>query len=75
MLSVSLGSLNDIQVPGGKSVLVPLTGTDSLGGPITYSSSSSDPSVETSLVSTASKSLELDVTGTDSSNNPYSTAR
>jgi cyclophilin family peptidyl-prolyl cis-trans isomerase len=72
MLSVSLGSLNNVQVPGGKSVLVPLTATDSLGGPVNYSFSSSDPSVQLSLVSTASKSLVLNVTGTDSSNSVYS---
>ena len=72
MLSVSLGSLADVQVPGGKSVLVPLTSTDSLNGQVDYTFSSSDPSVQLSLVSTASKSLVLNVTGTDSSNTAYS---
>jgi cyclophilin family peptidyl-prolyl cis-trans isomerase len=71
MLSVNLGAINNIQVPGGKSVLVPLTGTDSLGGPISYSFNSTDANVQTSLVSTASKSVVLNVSGTDSSNNPY----
>ena len=71
MLSVNLGPINNIQVPGGKSVLVPLTGTDGLGGPISYSFSASNANVQTSLVSTASKSLVLNVSGTDSSNNPF----
>src|SRR5690348_7544761 len=72
MLSVSLGAINNVQVPGGKSVRVPLTGADSLGGPITYSISSSNGNVQTSLVSTTSKSLVLNVSGKDSSNNPFS---
>ncbi len=71
MLSVTLGSLNDIQVPGGKSVLVPLTGVDTVGQPITYSFNSSDPNVQLSLVSPTSKSLVLNVTGTDSGNNAF----
>ena len=71
MLSVNLGAINDIELPGGKSVLVPLTGTDSLGGPISYTFSASDANVQLSLVSTASKSLVLNVSGTDSSNNSY----
>ena len=67
MMSVSLGSLQNIQVPGGKSVLVPLTTTNSLTSAVNYTFSSSDPSVQLSLVSTASKSLVLNVTGTDKS--------
>lgn len=72
MLSVSLGTLADVQVPGGKSVLVPLTATDSLNGPVDYTFSSSDPSVQLSLVSPTSKSLVLNVTGVDSSSNVFS---
>src|SRR5262249_12902575 len=64
MLSVTLGPINSIQVPGGKTVLVPLTGLDSGGGPINYSFSSSDPAVQLSLVSPTSKSLQLSVAGT-----------
>jgi cyclophilin family peptidyl-prolyl cis-trans isomerase len=71
MLSVSLGSLNNVQVPGGKSVLVPLTTTNSLTSAVNYTFSSSDPSVQLSLVSTASKSLVLNVTGTDKSGSAF----
>jgi cyclophilin family peptidyl-prolyl cis-trans isomerase len=65
MMSVNLGSLQNIQVPGGKSVLLPLTATNSLTSAVNYTFSSSDPTVQLSLVSTASKSLVLNVTGTD----------
>src|SRR3954467_9994283 len=65
MMSVNLGALPNIQVPGGKSVLVPLTGTNSLNGPITYQFSASNPNVQLSTVSQASKSIKLDVTGKD----------
>ena len=71
MLSVTLGSLNSIQVPGGKSVLVPLTSVDSHGGPVNYSFSSSNPAVQLSLVSPTSKSIVMNVSGTDSSNVPF----
>ena len=71
MLSVTLGSLNSIQVPGGKSVLVPLTSVDSHGGPVNYTFSSSNPAVQVSLVSPTSKSIVMNVSGTDSSNVPF----
>jgi cyclophilin family peptidyl-prolyl cis-trans isomerase len=71
MLSVTLGPINSISVPGGKTVLVPLTGLDSGGGPINYTFSCLDPAVHLSLVSPTSKSLQLNVAGTDSSNNPF----
>ncbi len=72
MLTVTLAGLNDVQVPGGKDVLVPLTGTDSSGLPVQYSFSSSDPNVSLSLVSSGTPSLQLSVTGTDSSGSAYS---
>ncbi len=72
MLSVNLGTINSIDVPGGKSVLVPLTGIDSSGGPIHYSFSASDFNVQLSLVSPTSKSIALNVTGTDNTNTPFS---
>ena len=66
MLTVTLDPLHGIQVPGGQSVLVPLTGHDSNGGALTYSFSSSDPAnVTLELVSPTSKSLKLNVSGTD----------
>jgi cyclophilin family peptidyl-prolyl cis-trans isomerase len=72
MLSVNLGALNNIQVPGGKSALVPLTGMDSNNGALTYSFQSSDPNVTVSLVSPGSKSLVLNVSGTDKNNQAFS---
>src|SRR5689334_19326847 len=71
MLSVNLGAINNITVPGGKSVLVPLTGVDSHGDPIHYSFSASDFSVQLSLVSPSSKSIALNVAGTDNTNTPF----
>jgi len=72
MLSVTLAPINSVQVPGGKTVLVPLTAIDSGGGPINFSVSSSNPAVQLSLVSTASMSIKLDVTGTGKDGNPFS---
>ncbi len=71
MLSVNLGTLNNISVPGGKSVLVPLTGTSSVSGPITYSLISSNPTVQLSIESPTSKSLELGISGTDKDGNAF----
>src|ERR1700674_3070884 len=71
MLSVNLGPLNNIQVPGGKSVLVPLTGLDSNNGSLSYSFQSSDSNVTLSLVSPNSKSLQLNVSGTDKNNQAF----
>ena len=66
MMTVTLDPLHGIQVPGGQSVLVPLTGLDSGNGALTYSFSSSDPAnVTLELVSPTSKSLKLNVSGTD----------
>ncbi len=67
-----MNPINDVQEPGGKAVLVPLTGVDSGGAPISYSFSSSNPSVSLSLVSPTSKSLVLNVTGKDSTNTDFS---
>jgi cyclophilin family peptidyl-prolyl cis-trans isomerase len=64
MMAVTLGSIYDIQVPGGRSVLVPLTGLDDDGGAISYSFSA-EPGVTLQLVSPNSKSLRLQVSGTD----------
>ena len=50
---------------------MPLTGTDSAGNPITYTFNSSDSNVTLQLVSQASKSLKLNVSGTDKNGNPF----
>ena len=71
MLSVSLGTLPNIQVPGGKTVLVPLTGADSDGEAITYSFQSSDSNVTLSLVSPGGHNVALTVSGTDGAGNPF----
>jgi cyclophilin family peptidyl-prolyl cis-trans isomerase len=74
MLSVSVAALPNIQVPGGQSVLAPLTGIDSNGGPITYTFQTDDSSVPVtlSLVSPTSQSLQLQVSGTDKDGNAFS---
>ncbi len=65
VMAVTLGSIFDIQVPDAHSVLVPLTGDDDDAGPIAYEFSSSDPSLTLALVSNSSRSLRLNVSGTD----------
>ena len=65
------GSLNSIQVPGGKSVLVPLTAVDSSRWAGELYVPSSNPAVQLSLVSPTSKSIVMNVSGTDSSNVPF----
>ena len=50
---------------------MPLTGTDGAGNPITYTFNSSDSNVTLQLVSQASKSLKLNVSGTDKNGNPF----
>ena len=72
MLSITLNSINNVQQPGGKDVLVPLTAVDSSGLPISYSFSSTDPNVALSLVSPGTPSLELSIAGTDNSGTAYS---
>ena len=69
--TVSLAEIDDIDVPGDKSVLVPLTGVDEQGQPITYTFESSDPDVELALVSQQSQSIVLNVSGTDKDGNAF----
>jgi cyclophilin family peptidyl-prolyl cis-trans isomerase len=69
--NLTLDQPDDVSLPGTKSVLVPLTGIDSAGQPITYTFSSSDPDVQLALVSPQSKSLVLNVSGTDKDGNPF----
>ena len=76
VLSVSLDAITGpdtggtFDVPSGKDLYVPLTGTDT-GQTISYSASSSDPNVHVSVL-TGNPTLSMTVTGTDSSNNPFS---
>ncbi len=72
MLSISFSPPNNVQQPGGKDVLVPLTSVDSSGLPVSYTFSSSDPNVGLSLVSPGTPSLELSIAGTDNTGTPYS---
>ncbi len=72
MLSITLNPINNVQQPGGKDVLVPLTAVDSGGLPISYSFSSSDSNLGLSVVSPGTPSLELSVDGTDKNGNPFS---
>jgi cyclophilin family peptidyl-prolyl cis-trans isomerase len=69
---VTLNPISNVQDPGDKSVLVPLTGSDDGGQAITYTATSSDPNVQVSIVSPTSPSLQLNVSGTDSAGNAFS---
>ena len=57
-------------VPAGKDLYVPLTGTDA-GQTITYSATSSDPNVQVSVLS-GNPTLELNVSGTDKNGQAFS---
>lgn len=61
--SVTLNSINDQSFPGGKDLLVPLTGVDSAGQAITYSAASSNSSIGVSVIS-AGTTIDLNVSGT-----------
>ena len=61
--SVTLNTINDQSFPGGKDLLVPLSGVDSAGQAIVYGASSSNPSVAVSVVSTGT-TIDLNVSGT-----------
>ncbi len=63
--TLSLAPIDNIEVPGTKSVLVPLAGFDSSGEPITYTFSSSNAAVQLALVSTNSQTLSIAFTGKD----------
>lgn len=61
--SVTLNAINDQSFPGGKDLLVPLTGADSAGQAITYSAISSNSSVSVTVES-AGTTIDLNVSGT-----------
>lgn len=70
LLAVTLNPLNNVQDPGGKTVLVPLNSTG--GGSVSYSFSSTDPSnVTLSLAPSTDKFIDLNVSGTDSNGNAF----
>lgn len=69
--TVTLADLEDVDVPGKKSVLVPLTGLDGQNQPITYTFESSNDDVELALVSQQSQSIVLNVSGTDKDGNAF----
>ncbi len=69
---VTVNPIRNVQVPGGKSVLIPLNGTDAAGNPLTYTASSSDSNVTVEIVSPTSKSMKLTVSGTDKNNQAFS---
>jgi peptidyl-prolyl cis-trans isomerase B (cyclophilin B) len=65
MMAVDFSSILNIEVPGSKTVFVPLTGSDNAGsGGITYVASSSNPNLAVSLQSTSSQSLKLHIKST-----------
>ncbi len=61
--SVTIQSINDQSFPGGKDLLVPLSGTDTAGQAITYTVTSSNPSVAATVESTGT-TIDLNVSGT-----------
>ena len=71
MLTVTLNPINNVQLPGGQVTYVPLTGVDSNNQPITYTFKSTDPNVQLSLQSTTSKTLVLNVSGTDNTGTAF----
>ena len=71
MLTVTMNPINNVQLPGGQVTYVPLTGIDSAGQPITYTFKTTDPNVTLSLQSTTSKTLVLNVSGTDNTGTAF----
>ncbi len=78
LLSVTLNPITGpdansaYDLPSGKDLYVPLTGTDT-GQTISYQATSSDPNVQVSVLS-GNPTLTLNVSGTDSSGNAFSGA-
>jgi cyclophilin family peptidyl-prolyl cis-trans isomerase len=72
--TVTLADIEDIDVPGDKSVLVPLTGLDEQNQPVTYTFESSNDDVELELVSQQSQSIVLNVSGMDKDGNAFTGA-
>ena len=76
MLSVTLNPITGpdpgpvYDIPAGKDLYVPLNGADT-GQTISYSATSSDPNVQVSVL-TGNPTLELDVSGTDSTGHAFS---
>jgi cyclophilin family peptidyl-prolyl cis-trans isomerase len=70
--NVSLAPIEDVTLPGQKTVLVPLDGMSAGGESITYSFESSEPNVQVALVSPNSKSLVLNVSGVDKNGAAFS---
>ena len=67
----NVDSTNSVQAPAGKDIFVPITSTDDGGDSISYSVSSSNSSVITVTPVGGDTYLTLNVSGTDSTNTPY----
>lgn len=65
LLTVTLSPLTSPDLPGGKTLYVPLTGVDSGQAAVSYSVTSSNASVSASVL-TGGQSIQMTVTGKDS---------
>ncbi|MFO1022092.1 MAG: peptidylprolyl isomerase [Planctomycetales bacterium] len=70
LLTVSLNTLTAPDMPAGKVMYVPLTGTDSTNAAVSYDVTSSNNSVTASVVS-GGRSIKMTVTGKDSQGNTF----
>jgi peptidyl-prolyl cis-trans isomerase A (cyclophilin A) len=62
LLTVSINAIsNQTGLPAGKTLIVPVSGTDSAGNPITYSVSSSNNSAVSAQVLTGNTFMEIEV--------------
>src|SRR5260370_33606577 len=71
LLNATLNSIGAQQIEAGKFLYVPLTATSSTNSTVNFSVQSSNSSV-TATVLTGNPSLKMTVSGTDSSNQPFS---
>lgn len=69
-MDATLPALTNDQFIGGQDHYVALPGSDSSGGPVTYTVTSSNNSVSASIV-TAGTNISMTVSGTDSSGNTF----
>jgi cyclophilin family peptidyl-prolyl cis-trans isomerase len=70
MLSVTLAPLVSNDLPNDKTEFVAANVTNTTSNPVSFHVNSSDPNV-TATVLTGGRSLDLNVSGVDSSNNPF----
>lgn len=69
--AVTLASIPSQPIPNDAPIYLPLTATTAPAGPVTYTATTSDPSVRAEVL-TGGRSLRLDVSGFDADGNPFS---